>query len=219
MAAGRGLRMMPITQSIPKPMIDINGTTLIAKSLKQLKQKIPNICITVGYKAPELAKHSLEEGASTIFNTGGFGNCWWMFNTLMKYIDEPVLVLTCDNVVELDLDFLLRYYEILRKPACMVVPVRPVSGIDGDYIFGKDYFVEELSRQVTSEIYCSGIQMLNPYRINRLVARQEDFNRLWTSLILLRELRYSDLYPNQWYAVNTLGQLDWLLKSNFSMDA
>ena len=36
LAAGRGIRMQPLTNSIPKAMAPINGSTLIAKGIKKL---------------------------------------------------------------------------------------------------------------------------------------------------------------------------------------
>ncbi|MDN3548787.1 nucleotidyltransferase family protein [Mucilaginibacter aquaedulcis] len=208
MAGGRGLRMMPMTTSIPKPMIEIEGETLISKSLIQLKTRIPTIGITVGYQGAALAKHVIEEGASLVFNTDGQGNCWWLFNTLMKHLDEPVLVLTCDNIVRLDLDFILTEYLRLNSPPCMVIPVKPVKGIDGDYITGGNNIVASLGRTNISQQYCSGIQLLNPAIINRLVSRVDDFNELWDSLIRLEKLSYSSIYPYNWYSVNTIRQFN-----------
>lgn len=208
MAAGRGLRMMPLTQSMPKPMIDVNGATMIAGAIRQLKEQVGQIAITVGYRAPELAKHCLEEGVSTIFNTNERGNAWWVFNTLMRHLDEPVLVLTCDNIVRLDLHFILDSYHRLGAPACMVVPVRPVAGIEGDYIFSENYYVKTLSRKQQADSYCSGIQVLNPRQVNLLTGKKEDFADLWDSLIGVRQLRHSAIYPGDWYAIDTVQQLN-----------
>jgi MurNAc alpha-1-phosphate uridylyltransferase len=210
MAAGRGIRMMPMTTLIPKPMIQISGESLISKSLHQLRKQIPNIGITVGYKGSMLARHVIEEGASIIFNTDGRGNCWWLFNTLMKHLNEPILVLTCDNIVQLDLNFILSEYQRLNTPPCMLIPVKPVIGIDGDYIFGENGVVSSLSRTDFSEQYCSGIQLLNPGAINELVNKIEDFNQLWNSLISLKKLSYSAMYPYRWFSINTVEQLNLL---------
>jgi MurNAc alpha-1-phosphate uridylyltransferase len=214
MAAGRGLRMMPLTQYVPKPMIEVNGSTLISKSIKELKKQIPVIGITVGYKGPELAKHVLEEDVSMIFNTNKQGNAWWIFNTLMRFLNEPVLVLTCDNVVELDLPFLINNYEQLNSPACMVVPVHPVPGIEGDFIIGENGKVTALSRKYVSDIYCSGIQIMNPQTINKLISNLDNFSELWEALISINQLSYSAIYPKNWYTINTLHQLEALKITN-----
>ncbi|WP_018630770.1 nucleotidyltransferase family protein [Niabella aurantiaca] len=210
MAAGRGMRMMPLTDIVPKAMIPYKGSTLIANGIDKIRKHIEHIYITVGYKGALLAQHVIEHNVTGIFNTEGKDNAWWLFNTLLKELDEPVFVLTCDNVIELNFDLLAHEYYELGEPACMVVPVTPVSGLDGDYIFGADNIINKLTRAEKSNIYCSGIQVLNPAKINRLVDRCDNFYKVWQQLITLQELYYSNTYPSEWYAVDTVEQLQRL---------
>jgi NDP-sugar pyrophosphorylase family protein len=210
MAAGRGQRMLPLTSDIPKAMMVHDGSTLIANGIEKLKGFIDNIHITVGYKGAILAKHVIEHDVRTIFNTDGKGNAWWIFNTLLKNVDEPVLVLTCDNVVELDADKLISDYKEKQNPACMVIPVKPVNGLDGDYIFQKNGVVYELNRDKPSEVYCSGIQIINPSKVNRLIQPTDNFYDVWNDLIKLGELSCSVVYPKNWFTVDTIEQLDVL---------
>jgi len=210
MAAGRGQRMMPLTKDIPKAMAIHDGSTLIAKSIEKLKNSIDNIHITVGYKGSMLAKHVIEHKISSIFNTDGKGNAWWIFNTLLKHIDEPVLVLTCDNIVELDTTLLIKDYYNKNEPACMVVPVKPVEGLEGDYIFQRNGIITELNRNKKSDIYCSGIQLLNPKKINQLIEEADDFNVVWQRLLKIHQLFCSEIYPKNWFTVDTIEQLNFI---------
>lgn len=207
MAAGRGMRMAPLTDSIPKPMAPYAGSTLIARGIDHLTGRIENVHITVGYKKAMLAQHVIEHGASSVFNTDGQGNCWWIYNTLLKHLNEPVYVLTCDNVVNLDFDLLEDNYAALDCPPCMIVPVKPVPGLDGDFIFHDNQTVTELSRTKETDIYCSGIQILNPFQINRLTREGESFYSVWQQLIVQQLLKVSSVYPKKWYAVDTVEQL------------
>ena len=213
MAAGRGSRMMPLTNDIPKAMAKFRNTTLIANSIENLKKNSLHIHITVGYKGADLAKHVVEQDVASIFNTEGKGNAWWIFHTLLKHLNEPVLVLTCDNVIELDLDLIFKDYVSLDSPSCMVVPVKPVPGLEGDYIFHTSNRVIELNRQKPSDIYCSGIQLLNPYRINQLCEATEDFYSVWVQLIAQNQLYCSNVYPKKWFTVDTMEQLDMVNKT------
>ena len=206
------MRMMPLTANIPKPMASFKDSTLIANAINRIHSHIGNIHITVGYKGAALAQHVIEHGVSSIFNTEGKGNAWWIFNTLMRNLDEPVLVLTCDNVVELDIDLISKDYRSFNNPACMVVPVKPVKGLDGDFIIHNNNCVTELNRHKPSDIYCSGIQVLNPVRINSLCNPSDDFYSVWAQLIALKQLYSSNVYPKKWYAVDTLEQLDQVNK-------
>src|ERR1039457_1443066 len=102
MAAGRGARMRPLTDLIPKAMISYNGSTLISDGIEKVRKSIQNIHVTVGYKGEVLAQHVVQYNVSSVFTTHEKGNAWWVYNTIMKHLNEPVFVLTCDNVTDID---------------------------------------------------------------------------------------------------------------------
>ena len=210
MGAGRGQRMMPLTETVPKPMAPYGGSTLIARGIDQIRNRIDHIHVTVGYKKAMLAQHVIEHGASSVFNTEGQPNSWWIYNTLLKHLNEPVYVLTADNAVELDFDLLEATYAEQGSPPCMLVPVRPVEGLEGDYIWHEGGVVTEVSRAKVNDVYCSGIQILNPGVVNRLTTFQGDFYTVWSQLIARRALMMSSVYPKRWIAIDTVDQLNRL---------
>ncbi len=188
-------------------MAPLWGSTLIANGIEKLIPHVPNLHITVGYRGAELAKHVIELGVHSVFNTEGKGNSWWIFNTLMKRVNEPILVLTSDNVTDLNIDSLLEEYIRLGSPACMVVPVLPVDGLIGDFIHHDQNRVIKLDRNDPAESYCSGIQVLNPAKINELVDPVEDFGKVWSALIQCDQLYSSSIYPEKWFTIDTIDQL------------
>jgi len=208
MAAGRGQRMMPITELMPKPMAPFKGSTLIAQGIDRIREHVEHVHVTIGYKKAMLAQHVIEHGASSVFNTEGRSNSWWLYNTFLKSLDEPLYVLTCDNIVELDFSLLESHYFAQNQPPCMLVPVRPVEGLEGDYIFHENNLVRELSRSKPSDIYCSGIQILNPHAINRFTSDGGDFYSVWAQLIAQSRLVVSEVYPKTWISVDTVAQLE-----------
>jgi NDP-sugar pyrophosphorylase family protein len=208
MAAGRGSRMLPLTNLVPKAMAPLANTTLIASGIDRICKFIANIHVTVGYKGNILASHVIDQHVSTVFNTNGKGNAWWIYNTLLKDLNEPVVVLTCDNVIELDFELLYEEYLKFDSPANLLIPVKPVDGLDGDYIFHNNQSVTKLSRIEKSEMYCSGIQVVNPSKINRYTKATEDFNDVWAQLMKVEQLYASKVYPKQWYTVDTIKQLE-----------
>jgi NDP-sugar pyrophosphorylase family protein len=207
MAAGRGARMMPLTAIAPKPMAPYRGSTLIADTIDQIRKHIDVIHVTVGYKGPKLAEHVIDLGVDCVYNTSGKGNSWWLYNSMVKYLNEPLLVLTGDIVVELDFEQLERDYTRCNSPACMVLPVKPVAGMEGDYIFQEDGIVTRLDRNNRSDKYCSGIQVVNPAMINEATLPHENFYGVWEQLISQRQVCCSSIYPKRWFAVDTFEQL------------
>ena len=93
----------------------------------------------------------------------------------------------------------------------MLVPTNPINGLEGDYIFAdQNKDVKKLSRVDKSNIYCSGIQILNPYFINKYTKKVDDFNKVWNQLIILNQLKISSILPDYWYAIDNLEQLKFI---------
>ena len=212
MAAGRGTRLMPLTKKIPKGLVKFKQTSLIANGINRLKKYIDYIHISVGYKGPILAKHLIEKKVSSIINTDKRGNCWWVFNSIFKSFDSPIYVLTCDNVTNIDFKKIEKDYYKKGQPLCMIIPTKPIKGLAGDYIFRKKNIVQKLSRNDISDIYCTGIQVLNPKKINDKIKSTDDFNILWKRLIKIKQLYVSDVMPKKWYTVDSIDNYKELKK-------
>lgn len=212
MAAGRGTRLRPLTKKIPKGLIKFKQSSLIANGIKKLKKYIDFIHISVGYKGPILAKHLIEEKVSSIINTDKKGNSWWIFNSIFKSFDSPLYVLTCDNVTNIDFKKIEKDYYKKGQPICMIIPTKPIKGLAGDYIFRKKNIIQGLSRKVKSDIYCTGIQVLNPKKINDKIKSTDDFNILWKRLIKIKQLYVSDVMSKKWYTVDNVDNYKKLKK-------
>lgn len=58
LAAGKGLRMRPLTDEIPKAMIEIKGKSLLERSMENLKKAgVRKVGIVVGYKKEKIMNH------------------------------------------------------------------------------------------------------------------------------------------------------------------
>ena len=149
LAAGRGIRLMPKTKKIPKAMVKIKNQTLILKGIKKIQKYIKDIHITVGYKGSMLAKHVIENRVSSVINTDKKGNAWWIFNFPFKHINEPVFVLTCDNITNIDFNLIEKDYVKKGKPECFLIPVKPVDKLKGDFIHKKKKFSSEIIKKTS----------------------------------------------------------------------
>ena len=116
LAGGRGKRLRPITDKIPKPLIPINNKPLIERTIKYLKKYgITEIIISSGYKSNLIEKFLKKKknfGCKIIFSTEktplGTGGA---IKKALKHVDEEsFLVLNGDIVTNIDLK------KILKKP-------------------------------------------------------------------------------------------------------
>lgn len=207
LAAGRGNRMRPLTDRLPKAMAPFRGSTLIGQSLDNIRHQVDRMHVTVGYKSAMLAEYLMTAGVDSVLKTESRGNAWWIGNTLMRHLDEPVLVLTCDNVTEIDVRLLEQEYALIGSPAGMIVPVRPIDGVEGDFVEACLGRVNRIGREIRSELYASGIQVLNPSRVADIAGECEEFYTVWRSMIAVGELGCASPYPRPWFSIDTLEQL------------
>ena len=92
----------------------------------------------------------------------------------------------------------------------------PIRGVEGDYLHTKSPSSKQIScisREVISERYASGIQVINPKIINeickdKIFYRDEiSFKEIWDKLITKGQLYKSDIETDSWYSVDTMEQL------------
>lgn len=208
LAAGRGNRMRPLTDVIPKALAPYKGSTLIEHSIAKLASLGLNIHVTVGYLGGHLAETMFRKNLiQTAISTVGHGNAWWIYKSVLRNLNEPILVLTCDNITDLKIENLYDQYKLLGQPHCMLVPVNPLEKIEGDYLHCDGSKVKRFSRKEKSDQYASGIQILNPWRIFSDTNFCDDFNELWRELIKADRLFASEVYRYEWFSIDSLEQL------------
>ena len=62
LAAGLGSRLRPLTNNVPKCMVEVNGISIIDKQIQNLKKnEIIDIYIVTGYKGEVLSKYIKEK--------------------------------------------------------------------------------------------------------------------------------------------------------------
>lgn len=108
LAAGRGERLMPLTQNTPKPLIDIgNGNTLLEEQMLSIQEAgvIDEIVLVVGYLADQIeakmrAYHDKGFKVRTLYNP-----FWKVSNNLLSLwlaksviADHDVMITNGDNI-------------------------------------------------------------------------------------------------------------------------
>ena len=114
MAGGKGVRLKPFTDVLPKPLIPINGKPVLQIIIDSLlKNKFTNIFISTGYKK-EIIK-AYFESQKVIYNLNfieedkPLGTAGPILK-LNKYKFENVLVSNCDVMVKYDISKIMNFH-------------------------------------------------------------------------------------------------------------
>lgn len=210
LAAGKGRRMLPLTKKIPKALIKIKNKTLIERKISSLKKiNIKKIHVTVGHKSFLLSKYLSKKNINSIINTEGHDNAWWIKNSILGSINEHVLLTTCDSIINLNKKFLINEIKNNLNYPCILLIVKPNKNFKGDYIILKNKKIDEISRKKKTKLFASGIQIINPYKINKIVKSKkiDNFNKLWSFLIKKNKIGYTKIYKKKWSSFDTLEQI------------
>ncbi|MGI9401165.1 MAG: nucleotidyltransferase family protein [Rhizobiaceae bacterium] len=102
LAAGLGRRMMPVTETVPKPMIRIAGLPLIDYGLSALeKAGVETVVVNVHYLAEQIEEHLadrtspeiiISDERESLLDSGG-----GIAKALENFHDEPFFVLNADS--------------------------------------------------------------------------------------------------------------------------
>ena len=126
MAGGRGSRLHPLTEDLPKPMLPVGGRPLLELIVEQLQQTgIRRVNVTTHYKPEKIVEHFGDGHAFGVdlnyvnedrpLGTGGALG-------LMPTPEEPLLVINGDILTQVNFRSMLTYHQ--EHQADMTVAVR-----------------------------------------------------------------------------------------------
>ena len=198
-SGGLGTRMLPITEYLPKASIRLGEHKLSEYSINFFKKNgINQIFMTYSHLSEILFK-DFKDKINVFINTNNKDNSFFLTQTFVSELDEPILIVPCDIIFKIDLNKLYLDYIDLGSPEILLVPVNIKDGCDGDFIHYENNIVNKLDRNIKSEIYCSGIQVINPKKLNNLINEKFDnFYSIWSDLIKIQKLKVSNIFPEEW---------------------
>lgn len=102
LAAGRGTRLAPLTDTIPKPLIHVQGKPILEHIIKALPPQIDEVIIVVGYKGDTLKNYFGEyydQRKITYADQGGIHGTYGALLSAKQYMHSgPFLVMGADDI-------------------------------------------------------------------------------------------------------------------------
>jgi len=214
LAAGRGERMRPLTDHLPKPLLSVAGKPLIVYHLEKLSLLgVTDVVINVAYLGEKI-KQSLGDGhrwgvsihyseESYPLETGGA-----LHQALDLLEDEPFLLINGD--VWCDIDFgVIKKCDMRQRVGHLFMVVNPSHNPLGDFCLNKSC-VMGLQQGEPSYTF-AGIALIDPKMIRQYPHRREAFALKEVFVYFLEQgLLAGSLYDGFWCDVGTPERLQQL---------
>jgi NDP-sugar pyrophosphorylase family protein len=227
LAAGRGTRLRPLTDTTPKPLIDVAGHPLLAYGLGLLRQSgIHDVVVNVHHLGERL-REVLGDGArygvrirysmeKTLLDTGGgIRFATPLLEELMPAgitdpADSPIVVLNGDVVSEVPLRDVVAFHRARRALATFVLRDDPAAAAYG--LFGIDqggrvrrFLGRGAAATGLRELMFGSVQVLDP-RMLALMPPARPFSTmhdLYPELFGRGERFFGYSYTGRWYTADT----------------
>ena len=166
LAAGRGNRLRPFTDTMPKPLLRVAGRTLLDFHLQALRQAdFDQVVINLGYRGAQIAEAvgdgsgyglavSYSREPEQALETGG-----GIFQALPLLGEQPFLVVNGDIWTDYDFARLRPVVGTLQKHAHLVLVDNPSQHAEGDFALAD----EQVCNQGKERLTYSGISVLHPH--------------------------------------------------------
>jgi MurNAc alpha-1-phosphate uridylyltransferase len=216
LAAGKGERMRPLTNTVPKPLVKLAGKSLIDHVLDRLiAAGIKTAVVNVHHMADQIEKHLavrkkpkivISDERKALLDTGG-----GVLNALSKLGRAPFLIHNSDSVwiegMGSNLDRLITAWDDAAMDSLMLVaPVATSIGYDGPGDFHMDS-TGRLTRQAGGRVapfVFAGVSIAHPRLFEGAPAGSFSLNRVWNRAIEKGRL-YGIRLEGIWMHVGTPG--------------
>lgn len=206
LAAGRGERLKPITDKLPKPLCKINGKTLIEHHIANLVNAgIHKIVINhahLGGMIRQLLGNGERYNAQIQYSPeppGGLETAGGIFNAQHLLGDEPFLVVNGDIYT----DYNFAKLQPPNSQMAHLVLIEKPKGYKGDYGLSQHNLIENENR---SYVF-SGIASYHPQIFHQLKPSRLSVTPIIRQLVN-EKLVSGELHPGKWLEIGTPEQLN-----------
>ena len=203
LAAGRGERMRPLTDTLPKPLLEVRGKPLIIWHIENLaKSGFKEIIINIahlGYKIPEALGDGSEWGVNIIYSdeqeSGALESAGGIIKALALLGNEPFLVVNGD--IFCDYEFNINF-DLLSSLAHLILVPNPQHNPNGDFGLKNACVLNQDDIQYTF----SGIGYYNPKLFKDLDVEKSALAPLLRAEIENKNIS-GELFSGIWHDIGT----------------
>lgn len=195
LAAGHGVRMRPLTDKLPKPLVRLRGRALIDHVLDRIAESgIPRAVVNVHYLADKIEAHvksrkapkiTISDERAQLLDTGGGA-----LNALPQLGPEPFLIHNSDSVwiegVGANLTRLFAAWDSGKMDALMLLASAATSlGYEGsgDFVMDTDGRLQRRGERQMAPFVFTGVSIAHPRMFEGAPEGPFSLNRLWDRAI------------------------------------
>lgn len=217
LAAGLGKRMRPLTDTLPKPLIEVRGKPLIQWHLERLAQAgIVDVVINIAYLGDKI-RRALGDGSRwglritysvepEPLETGGA-----IRHAADRLGQEPFLLLNADVFTDLDITPLIRRGLAENELGFLLLVSNPEFKSRGDFDLNGETLTELTGQSIGYTF--AGISLLHPELVNRYPQSRRVFPLAEAFRWAIAQRRLSGgIYTGLWSDVGTPERLAALSK-------
>ena len=190
LCAGFGKRLLPLTKTVPKPLLKIGESTLLEKTIKLIEQiKIKKIKINIFYLSDEIKKFikqlntnidiDLIEDGDEILDTGG-----GIFNMIKDSTEENFLVFNPDTIWNENYNkYILEMTNFYFKKKISNILLVVHKDLSFDKRLQGDFNLvnEKLIKDNNKKFIYTGCQIINRNIFSKTTKKKFSMNEIWTN--------------------------------------
>ena len=146
LAGGKGTRMRELTETIPKPMVEI-GNSPVLQHLIDIFENFNNFnyLVATGYKSEIIEKHFNNTNNINTIQTGEETNTGGRVFKLANLLDDTFIVTYGDGLANVNINNLIEFHESHEKLGTVTVtnPVSRFGLVEFDSDFTVNKFIEK----------------------------------------------------------------------------
>tara|TARA_B100001989_G_scaffold238759_1_gene202451 strand:+ start:966 stop:1664 length:699 start_codon:yes stop_codon:yes gene_type:complete len=221
LAAGLGKRMQPLTLKIPKPLIEINKSTLLERAINLLvSHGVQEISINVHYLSDQIqsfinkkkfqVKITISKEEDLLLDTGG-----GVLKGTQNFGDNPFFVINPDTVWSKVYSEELKSIETIylknKKPTLLLVNKK--LSIDPSFQGDFNLNDKKITKDDENQFIFTGLQITNRGCLIDEKLKVFSMNKVWNKLI--KDNNLQGLESNQkFYHLNTFDMYEKILSLN-----